>query len=169
MRIRRRASVKTWGRSRAVKRRRSTKGRFSTSSTGEDGCASRPSLMPDGSVVFGGRHEEDLSDLDCCTARFGTLARPRHRLIHVSALQYPKTAYVLLGFEIGPVGEEHIAIGLKPQCAGCAQAAGELPDTSSNHFAIERVNLLDRRFVLCGGVEVVGEVTGNQILRHVVS
>src|SRR6185369_16888892 len=52
---------------------------------------------------------------------------------------------------------------------GLAQAASKLSDASSDHFAIERVNLLHHRFVLCGRVEVVGKVTRNQILRHVVS
>src|SRR6266853_6723821 len=36
----------------------------------------------------------------------------------------------------------------------------------SNHLFVERVDLAARRFVYLGRVEVVGEVTGNQILRH---
>src|SRR2546425_3557651 len=40
---------------------------------------------------------------------------PRQRLIQVSGFQHPKTAYVLLGLQVGPVGDEHLAIGLRPQ------------------------------------------------------
>src|SRR5436309_2175897 len=36
----------------------------------------------------------------------------------------------------------------------------------SNHLFVERVDLAARRFVHLGRVEVVGEVTSNQILRH---
>src|SRR5713101_5417367 len=36
----------------------------------------------------------------------------------------------------------------------------------SNHLFVERVDLAARRFVRLGRVEVVGEVTSNQILRH---
>jgi len=41
------------------------------------------------SDLCGGRHEENLSHLDRRMARFGALARPRQRLVYVSAFQYP--------------------------------------------------------------------------------
>jgi hypothetical protein len=41
------------------------------------------------SALCGGRHEENLSHLDRRTARFGALARPRQRLVYVSAFQDP--------------------------------------------------------------------------------
>ena len=40
-----------------------------------------------------------------------------------------------------------------------AQAAGEPPDTTSDHLAIDRVDRLDSRFGFDGRVVVVGEVT----------
>ena len=40
-------------------------------------------------ALCGGRHEENLSHLDRRTARFGALARPRQRLVYVSAFQDP--------------------------------------------------------------------------------
>src|SRR6266852_8088972 len=36
----------------------------------------------------------------------------------------------------------------------------------SNHLFVERLDLAARRLVRLGRVEVVGEVTSNQILRH---
>ena len=49
----------------------------------------RRALVSYRSALLGGRHEENLSHLDRRTARFGSLARPRQRLVHVSAFQYP--------------------------------------------------------------------------------
>src|SRR5438876_11805763 len=45
-------------------------------------------------------------------------------------------------------------------------SASELPGAGSDHFAVERVDLLDHRFGYGGRVEVVGEVVSNQILWH---
>src|SRR5260370_34186372 len=50
--------------------------------------------------------------------------------------------------------------------AGRGNSASELPGAGSDHFAVERVDLLDHRFGYGGRVEVVGEVVSNQILRH---
>src|SRR6185503_1027744 len=94
------------------------------------------------SVLFGGWHKEDLSHLDRKTARFRALAGPCHRLVHVCGFQYPKPAHMLFGLQVWPIGEEQFTVGLRPQRVGRAQPTSELPDTSSDHFAIERVNLL---------------------------
>src|SRR5262249_36255338 len=42
----------------------------------------------------------------------------------------------------------------------------ELPHAGSNHFAVERVDLLDHGFGYGRRVEVVGEVVTNQVLWH---
>src|SRR5262249_13636129 len=86
--------------------------------------------------------------------------------------QYPETADVLLGLGVWPVGDKHRTIRLLPHrlcVAGRGNSAGELPHAGSNHFAVERVDLLNHRFGYGGRVEVVGKVASNQILRHVVS
>src|SRR6185369_69600 len=114
-----------------------------------------------GLVFCGGGHEENLSHLDRKTARFSALAGPCDYFVQIIAFQYPYTADVLLGLQVRSISEEQLTVGLRPQRVGWAQPAGELPDTSSYHFAIERVNLLHHRFVLCGRVEVVGKVTRN--------
>ena len=97
------------------------------------------------------------------------LTPPRQRLVQVSGFQYPKTAYVLLGLQVRPVGDKHLAIGLRPQGlrAACrAQAASENPDTSSHHLDVKRTDIPAHRFALAGRVIVVGVVNRNQILRH---
>src|SRR5689334_14238247 len=91
-------------------------------------------LLPYRSVLCGRRIKEDFSHLDRKTARFSALARPRKHLVHVSAFQYPETAYMLLGLQIRPVGDEQLTVGLRPQCMGLAQAASKFPDAGSNHF-----------------------------------
>ena len=89
------------------------------------------------------------------------LRRPRQCLVHIGGFQYPKTAHVLLGLGVRPVGDEHLAVGLLPHrlgVGGRGNAAGELPHAGSNHFAVERVDLFHHRFGYGGRVEVVGEV-----------
>jgi hypothetical protein len=111
----------------------------------------------------------DLAHLDRHPAGDDRLARPLERLVHVSGFQYRKTANVLLGFQIRAVGDEHFAIGLRPhrlRLAGCAEAASDKPGASSFQLVVEHVDLVYRLFALCGRVEVVGEVTRNQIMRH---
>ena len=54
----------------------------------------------------------------------------------------------------------------RPGVVDRGNAAGEFPHAGSNHFAVERVDLLDHRFGYGGRVEVVGEVVSNQILWH---
>ena len=39
----------------------------------------------------------------------GALARPRQRLVQICGFKYPKTVDVLLGLQVWPVGEEHLA------------------------------------------------------------
>src|SRR6266403_2607333 len=53
--------------------------------------------------------------LDRRPAGNDSLAPPRQCLLHVGGFQHPKTAYVLLGLQVRPVGDEHLAIGLRPQ------------------------------------------------------
>src|SRR4051812_30568353 len=115
------------------------------------------------------RVEKKLTHLAGHIAGDGTLLRPCQRLADISAFEYPKSAHVLLGLDIRPVGDEHLAVGLGPQrlrAASRGNAAGELPHAGSNHFAVERVDLFHHRFGYSGGVEVVGEVVSNQILWH---
>src|SRR5262249_22478515 len=115
------------------------------------------------------RVEKKLAHLARRIAGDGTLARPCQCLAHISALQYPKTAYVLLGLGIRPIGNENLSVGLLPHrlcVGGRGNPAGELPHTGSNQFAVERMDLFDRLFRYSGRVEVVGKVTSNQILRH---
>src|SRR5215470_17564913 len=115
------------------------------------------------------RAEKNLAHLARRTAGDGTLARPRQRLVHISGFKYPETAYVLLGLGVRPVGDKHLAVRLGPQrlgVAGRGKAAGELPNTGSHQFAVERVYRLDSRFGFDGRVVVVGAVKSNQILWH---
>jgi hypothetical protein len=58
------------------------------------------------------------------------------------------------------------AIGLPTQRFRRPQAAGKFPDPGSNHLFVESVDLAAHRFVRLGGIEVIGEVTSNKILRH---
>src|SRR5882672_9677642 len=115
------------------------------------------------------RVEKKLAHLAGHIAGDGTLLRPYQRLVDISAFQYPKSAHVLLGLGVRPVGDEHLAVGLGPQRLRAARrgnSASELPHAGSNHFAVECVDVLDHRFGYGGRVEVVGEVVSNQILRH---
>src|SRR4051812_23605359 len=76
---------------------------------------------------------------------------------------------MLLGLGGWPIGDEHRTIRLLPHrlcVAGRGNSASELPGAASDHFAVERVDLLDHRFGYGGRVEVVGEVVSNQILWH---
>src|SRR5262245_63206587 len=50
-----------------------------------------------------GRHEVNLSHLDLPPSGGDAFARPCHRLVHVSAFQYPTTADVFLGLKVRPV------------------------------------------------------------------
>src|SRR5216683_6687882 len=126
-------------------------------------------LLPFAGFLFRSRVEKKLAHLAGHIAGDGSLLRPCQRLVQISAFQYPKTAHVLLGLGVRPVGDEHLTVGLGPQrlrAASRGNAAGELPHAGSNHFAVERVDLLDHRFGYGGRVEVVGEVVSNQILWH---
>src|SRR5256884_9034010 len=76
---------------------------------------------------------------------------------------------MLLGLGVWPIGDENRTIGLLPHrlcVAGRGNSASELPGAGSDHFAVERVDLLDHRFGYGGRVEVVGGVVSNQILWH---
>src|ERR1051325_4365196 len=101
----------------------------------------RSSLLPYRLVLFGSRHEENLSYLDRHTARLGALTSPPHGLLQVSTFQYPQTTHVFLGFYIRSVGDEQFTVRLRAQrlCLR-AETASKLPDASRDHFAIERVN-----------------------------
>ena len=65
-----------------------------------------------------------------------SLAPPRECLVEISGFQHRKTADVLLGLQVRPVGDEHSTIGLRPQrlrAAGRGKAAGELPGAGSDY------------------------------------
>src|SRR4030095_2964617 len=53
--------------------------------------------------------------LDRHPASEDALACPRQRFVQVSDFYHPETTYVLLGLQVWPVGDEHLAIGLRPQ------------------------------------------------------
>src|SRR5262245_17900890 len=115
------------------------------------------------------RVEKKLAHLAGHIAGDGSLARPRECLVHIGGFQYPKTAHVLLGLSVWPIGDEHCAIRLLPHrlCVdGPRNSASELPHACSNQFAVECVDLLDHRFGYGGRVEVVGQVVSNEILWH---
>src|SRR6195256_40030 len=115
------------------------------------------------------REEKKLAHLARRIAGDGALARPRERLVHIGSFQYPETAHMLLGLGVWPIGDEHRTIRLLQHrlcVAGRGNSASELPGAGSDHFAVERVDLLDHRFGYGGRVEVVGEVVSNQILWH---
>src|SRR5262249_49415781 len=95
---------------------------------------STSSLLPRGSVLFGGRHEENLSHLALPWSGGDAFARPSHRLVHVSAFKNQKPADVFLGLKVWPVGDEDPAIGLRSQRLRGPKATSEFPDTSSDHF-----------------------------------
>src|SRR6185369_4175752 len=63
---------------------------------------------------------------------------------------YPKIADVLFGLQVRPVGDKHLAIGLRAQRlrAACrAQSASELPDTASLDLLVEHLDIALLRFV----------------------
>src|SRR5437667_9822345 len=110
------------------------------------------------------RAEKNLSHLSRRPTGDGTLARPRQCLVQVSGFQYQKTAYVLLGLQVRPVGDEHLAIGLRPQrfrVAGTGEATSEHPDTGSLHLFVEHVDIAYRRFGHEGRIEIIGMVNSN--------
>jgi hypothetical protein len=72
---------------------------------------------------------EKRAHLDRRPTGDGSLAPPRQCLVQVSGFQHPKTAYVLLGLEVRPVGDEHLAIGLRPR--DLALLAAERPPTKT--------------------------------------
>src|SRR5436190_21767228 len=88
-----------------------------------------------------GRSEKYFSHLALPARGNDGFARPRQRFVHISAFQYPKPADVLLGLKVRSVGDEDFAIGLPSQRLRGAKAAGEFPDTGSNHPFVERVDL----------------------------
>ena len=62
-------------------------------------------------------------------------------------------------------------IGLRAQrlgLAGRCQAGDEGPYAGGDHLLVERRDVADRGFALRGRVVVVGEMYGDQELRHVV-
>src|SRR5262249_23462529 len=126
-------------------------------------------LLASAGSLFRSRVEKKLAHLAGHIAGDGALLRPCECLVHIGGFQYPKSAHVLLGLGVRSVGDEYLAVGLFSQrlcVAGRGNSASELPYAGSNHFAVERVDLLDHRFGYGGRVEVVGQVVSNQILWH---
>src|SRR6516225_463871 len=102
-------------------------------------------LLASAGSLFRSRVEKKLAHLAGHIAGDGTLLRPCECLIHIGGFQYPKSAHVLLGLGVRPVGDEHLAVGLLSQrlcVGGWGNAAGEFSHAGSNHLAVERVNLL---------------------------
>src|SRR5215510_16405896 len=61
------------------------------------------------------REEQKLAHLAGHIAGDGTLLRPCKCLVDISAFQNPKSAHVLLGLGVRPVGDEHLSVGLLSQ------------------------------------------------------
>ena len=55
-----------------------------------------------------------LAHLDRRATGDDGLAPPLQCLVHISGFQHPKTAYVLLGLQVRPVGDEYLTTGLRP-------------------------------------------------------
>jgi len=60
-------------------------------------------------------YSEKRSNLDRHPTGYGGLAPPCQGLVQVNGFQQPESAHVLLGLQVRPVGDEHLAIGLCPQ------------------------------------------------------
>src|SRR5215471_8739593 len=69
-------------------------------------------LLASAGSLFRSRVEEKLAHLARPIAGDGSFLRPCECLIQIGGFQYPKTAHVLLGFGVRPVGDEHFAVGL---------------------------------------------------------
>src|ERR1700754_108534 len=92
-------------------------------------------------ALLGSRHEEDLPHLHLPARSGGAFARPRQRLLHVGAFQYPETADMFLRLEVRSIGDEDGTIGLCSQRFRGAETAREFPDAGSNQLFVERVDL----------------------------
>ena len=90
---------------------------------------------------FRGRAEENLPNLDLPARRARALARPRQRIVHIGAFQYPEATDMFLGFKVRTIGDEDFAVGLRAQRLGGAEPTRELPDAGVDHFLIERNEL----------------------------
>src|SRR5579871_3801339 len=87
-------------------------------------------LLASAGSFFRSRVEKKLANFAGHIAHDGSLLRPCQRLVHIGAFQNPETANVLLGLGVGPIGDEHLAVGLLPQrlrVGGRGNSAGELP------------------------------------------
>src|SRR3984885_10497328 len=107
---------------------------------------------------------EERAHLDRHPTGDDSLAPPRQCLIQVRAFQQPKTAYVLLGLQVRPVGDEHLATGLRsqrPRTAGRGEAASENPGTGGRYLFVEHVIIAHHRFAFEGPVVTVGVVNRN--------
>ena len=118
-------------------------------------------LLPSGLPSENGTH------LDWRPAGDGSLAPPRQCLVQISGFQYPKTAYVLLGLRVRPVGDDTLPLG----CArsDLALPAGERPTTNILAPAATISSLsasISRDVASVSTVVVVGAVDSNQILCH---
>src|SRR5271165_782680 len=122
-----------------------------------------------GSLLVWNVRPDKLAHLDRRPTGDDSLAPPRQCLVQVSGFQYPKTADVLLGLQVRPVGDQNLAIGLRPQrpcVAGRGEAANENPDTGGHHLLVECDDIADDRFALFRWVVVIGVVNRDQVLRH---
>ena len=109
-----------------------------------------------------------LAHLDPPLAVAAPFARPRQRLVHVSAFQYPETADVFLGLEVRPVGDEDPSIGLPRSVFACRRGIPQANFLTPAAIISLLSAWISRPIasVHRGRVEVVGKVTSNQILRH---
>src|SRR6187402_2813524 len=69
-------------------------------------------LLASAGSLFRSRVEKKLAHLAGRIARDGGLLRPCQCLIHIGGFQYPKSANVLLGLGVRPVGDENLAVAL---------------------------------------------------------
>src|SRR5580704_11125810 len=83
---------------------------------------------------------EERAHFDRHAAGDDRFAPPLQRLLQVCGFQDPKTAYVLLGLQVRPVGDHHLTVLLRPQrfrVAGRREATSENPGAGGIHLFVE--------------------------------
>ena len=68
----------------------------------------RRERQPARSLASVGPPSKNRAHFDRRTGGDGSLAPPRKCPVQISGFQHPKTAYVLLGLRVRPVGDEHL-------------------------------------------------------------
>src|SRR5215469_5634654 len=75
-------------------------------------CIYTSARLPYRSVIRRCGIEENLSHLDHTWKHLGTFAQPRQCFVQRLGFQYPKSAHELFGFQIRPVGDNHLTVAV---------------------------------------------------------